>query len=49
MSECANTYKAFPVEKYPRDSQETLIFFLKRYSFVVDLTALNTKSRKQQD
>lgn len=45
MSECANTHKAFSVDKYPRDSQETLMFFLKRYNYVIDLIALNTKAR----
>lgn len=47
MADLKNVSKAFDTQKYPRDQNETFIFFLKRYNLLVELTPLHSKARTQ--
>ncbi len=40
-----NTSSIFDSKKYPRDQNETFIFFLKRYDFLEEITPLHSKAR----
>lgn len=49
MIDLKNISKAFDIKKYPRDENETFVFFLKRYNLLVELSPLHSKAKAQAD
>jgi hypothetical protein len=49
MADLKRTSESFDSKRFPRDKNETLIFFLKRYNFLVELNPLHSKARASQD
>ena len=39
------TQEVFPEKAYPRVEEETLVFFLKRFNFLIEITPLHSRAR----
>jgi hypothetical protein len=49
LKDMYNLNDSFDEKAYPRDVNESFMFFMKRYGFLVEMTPLNSKARSHRE